>query len=98
MPNDPRNALAQLLEMMGLHDRPVVIEPPAVPIQDPLSPRKGGMKDMSHEGQDLMALLNHYLGAQVGPEDLHDDTKEILNRIPEGRTIGDQGEEDAETL
>lgn len=93
---DPRNALAQLLEMMGLHDRPVVLELPnqSIPIQDPL---RGGMKPMSGEGADLMALLQQ-MGAQIGPEDLHEDTEEVLNRIPRGRTIGDQGEEDAETI
>ncbi len=109
MPNqESKNALVQLLEMLNLQGRPVELHledmqpegfvgPPAPttpPIQDPLA---GGMKHMSPEGNDLMLLLQHF-GSSLGPEDLHEDSQDVLNRIPAGRTIGDQGGSDAETL
>lgn len=85
---DEKSALVQLFEK--LQGRPVVLElPHETPlIQDPVRGKKK-MKRMTPEGEALMKLLQHLHGAQApGPEDLHEDTEDVINRLPGDRMLG----------
>lgn len=84
----PKNDLAQLLKHLAGKGTPVTLDLTPPPIQDPV---KGGMKKMTPEGHALMKFLQA-MGANVGPEDLHEDTEDVLDRIPHGRVITDKGD------
>lgn len=85
---DEKSALEHLFEQF--RGRPVVLElPHETPlIQDPVKGRQK-MKHMSPEGEALMKLLQHLHGpAAPGPEDLHEDTEEVIKRLPSDRILG----------
>jgi hypothetical protein len=77
------SALDELLQMLNLQGRPVEIHhEPGPLVEDPI---KGGLKHANPESEALMKLLG------VHADEMYQGTEEVLNRVPKGRSILDDG-------